>query len=292
MKYLKNEAAKEKKAIIEKKNQQLKKNNDKYKQLKKAEKQAEKEQQAVEQRKEQKHMEKKELKQQKLQKAYKLEKAKNEAKAAARRKAMEEESLRKKRETKIRRAEQEEKKAKELAKAEREQRLRIKAQMLRDRESQMSKLKAMQKKIDYLQSANMKKSLVDLKIDGKPVGRLILRRGQKYDYNMSTKKNGDGSTEKEKKIVDLKVNGSKGPTPKIVYPNRAQTLHQVWVDNGAQIESKLIPTEKMRRIGDVTAAQVGTEALTNSDSWQTEQPPTVNPAAQPAESYAPQQVYN
>ena len=41
-----------------------------------------------------------------------------------------------------------------------------------------------------------------------------------YEYNMSTKEGGKGSESGPKKLVDLKIDGSKGPTPKIVYPHK------------------------------------------------------------------------
>ena len=72
-----------------------------------------------------------------------------------------------------------------------------------------------------------------------------------YEYNMSTKDGAKGSEKEPKKLVDLKIDGSKGPTPKIVYPKHQK--HKVWVDNGAQIDSFELTTDKMKRMGDVVS---------------------------------------
>ena len=60
---------------------------------------------------------------------------------------------------------------------------------------------------------------MDLKVDGRPIGRLVVRNGRMYDFNLSKdelmnpeKYDADGN----ELLVDLKIDGKHGPVPKIV----------------------------------------------------------------------------
>ena len=72
----------------------------------------------------------------------------------------------------------------------------------------------MQKELEIIEATKDKRSVVDMKIDEKPVGRLIVNRNKQYEFNLQsekTKKPAEGEL-----LVDLKIDGLKGPVPKIV----------------------------------------------------------------------------
>ena len=94
---------------------------------------------------------------------------------------------------------------------------------------------------------------MDLKIDEKPVGRLIVNRNKQYDFNLQTeidkKKKPDGEL-----LVDLKINGAKGPVPKIVNVRKPKGRTFIDTENGIkQIQSSFTEDHNL------THAQIGAD---------------------------------
>ena len=125
------------------------------------------------------------------------------------------EALQKKREAKYRLLQEEQVKARVLEQANKIRLQRIELAKRARREAKEAQLKRMQKELEIIEATKDKRSVVDLKIDEKPVGRLIVHRNKQYDFNLQTeidkKKKPDGEL-----LVDLKIDGLKGPVPKIV----------------------------------------------------------------------------
>ena len=44
----------------------------------------------------------------------------------------------------------------------------------------------MQKELEIIEATKDKRSVVDLKIDDKPVGRLVVNRNKQYEFNLQT----------------------------------------------------------------------------------------------------------
>ena len=59
-------------------------------------------------------------------------------------------------------------------------------------------------------------------MNGKSLGRLVLKQGKLYDFNLDTKGGAEDSDGQEfdangnALLVDLKIDGKRGPIPKIV----------------------------------------------------------------------------
>ena len=106
-------------------------------------------------------------------------------------------------------------KARVLEQANKVRKERIRLAKLARKEAREAQLKRMQKELEIIEATKDKRSVVDLKIDEKPVGRLIVNRNKQYEFNLQSeidkKKKPDGEL-----LVDLKIDGLKGPVPKIV----------------------------------------------------------------------------
>ena len=80
----------------------------------------------------------------------------------------------------------------------------------------------MQKKLDEIKKKNSKTASVDLNLDGTNLGRLLVKHGKMYNFNLSTKED----TEEEKDcgcgnnneqiVVDLDIDGRHGPIATLV----------------------------------------------------------------------------
>ena len=75
------------------------------------------------------------------------------------------------------------------------------------------------------------KSLVDLSLDDKPLGRLLLDHDKAYDFNLKTQK---PKKKKGELLVDLKIDGKKGPIPKVIH--QKAKMGKVFVDGKGKIE--------------------------------------------------------
>ena len=117
----------------------------------------------------------------------------------------------------------------------------------------------MQKELEIIEATKDKRSVVDLKIDDKPVGRLVVNRNQQYDFNLQTeidkKKKPDGEL-----LVDLKIDGAKGPVPKIVNVRKPKGRTFIDTDQGIkQIQSSFTADHNL-------AAQIGADPSSESAS--------------------------
>lgn len=173
---------------------------------------------------------------------YKLSKAKFEAETLARAEAHAVESLEKKRESKIREVREVKKEAEELAKAESERSARIKLARKAAKEADLAKLTRLQKELEIIQADRPDQTLVDMSLDDKPLGRLMLNHNKAYDFNLTTEK--PEEKPKGELLVDLKIDGLKGPIPKIV--SVPKTKRQVWVDGEDEIETFKMDVDKMK----------------------------------------------
>ena len=85
---------------------------------------------------------------------------------------------------------------------------------------------------------------MDLCLDDKPLGRLILNHDKAYDFNLKTHKpkKKDGEL-----LVDLKIDGKKGPIPKVVKGK----MGKVFVDGEKKIEEFEMPVDQMSKVIDL-----------------------------------------
>ena len=119
------------------------------------------------------------------------------------------------------------------------------------------KLKRMAKKLELLEADKAKRSLVDLKLDGETLGRLVLQNGELYDFNIKSKKE---EKCKDELLVDLKIDGLKGPIPKIV-DKKKTAKRKVWVDNGDEIDTFETTHQKLKELSDLDLNQNIRKAL-------------------------------
>ena len=82
---------------------------------------------------------------------------------------------------------EESRKAEMLAVAEKARRERILEEERANKEADFRKLQKLKTQLKLEKEANRaNNSVVDLKMDDQPVGRLVLNHGQVYDFNLST----------------------------------------------------------------------------------------------------------
>ena len=211
---------------------------------------------------------------------YKLNAAKLEAERQARAEALATQALEKKREAKIKRAREEQEKARALLKAEKERRSRIDDAAKASKEADDRELQRLQKELEIIEADKSKKTLVDINLDGKPLGRMVLQNGNMYEFNLETTK--DEKPDQGELLVDLNINGKNGPIPKIVH--KKDKKHTVWVDTNDGIENFETTDEKLKAINNLAeqikgeiekkdekkdekaAAQIGTEASSAQDT--------------------------
>ena len=161
------------------------------------------------------------------------------------------EALQKKREAKYRLLMEEQVKARVLEQANQIRQQRIELAKKARKEARIAQLKRMQKELEIIEATKDKRSVVDLKIDEKPVGRLIVNRNKQYDFNLQTeidkKKKPEGEV-----LVDLKIDGAKGPIPKIVNVRKPKGRTFIDTEKGIkQIQTKFTEDHNL------AAAQIG-----------------------------------
>lgn len=183
----------------------------------------------------------------KAKREYKLTRAQEVAKAKAQLEAIAKESLEKKREAKIKEVREVKREAIELASAERERATRIKLAKKAAKEANLNKLKLLKKELEIIEADRPEKSLVDMTLDDKPIGRLILNHNKAYEFNLETPKE---APNKAKLLVDLKIDGLKGPIPKVYHPK--SKMGRVFVDEDSKIEQFKMPVEEMEKITDLS----------------------------------------
>ena len=84
-----------------------------------------------------------------------------------------------------------------------------------------------------------------------------------YDFNLST---AQVDKDEDELLVDLKIDGKKGPIPKIVYEKDKKT--KVWADDDDKITSWETTAEKLNAINAVT--EVITGSISNPDKLRKE----------------------
>lgn len=132
------------------------------------------------------------------------------------------------------------KEAEELANAEKERCTRIKLAKKANKEAQLAKLKLLQKELEIIEADRPEKALVDMSLDDKPLGRLVLSHNKAYDFNLKTHK---PKKKKGELLVDLKIDGLKGPIPKVIHPKKK--MGRVFVDGKKEIEEFEMDWDKM-----------------------------------------------
>lgn len=136
-----------------------------------------------------------------------------------------------------------------MAQAELQKRKRIEEAKIAAKETEKMKLKRMAKRLEILEAEKAKRSLVDLKLDGETLGRLVLQNGELYDFNLKSKK--EEKPCKDELLVDLKIDGLKGPIPKIVDKDE-DNKRRVWVDDGKKIDTFDTTKAKLMQITGLT----------------------------------------
>ena len=81
---------------------------------------------------------------------------------------------------------------------------------------------------------------MDLSLDDKPIGRLVLNHDKAYDFNLKTEK---PEKKKGELLVDLKIDGKRGPIPKVVYTK--PKMGRVFVDEKGEIDTFMVPVDQM-----------------------------------------------
>ena len=190
----------------------------------------------------------------KAKREYKLSVAKFEAESKAKMEARAVEALEKKREAKIKEVREVKLEAEELANAERERATRIKLAKKAAKEANLNKLKLLKKELEIIEADRPDKSLVDMSLDDKPIGRLLLNHNKAYDFNLETVKEEKKSGEL---LVDLKIDGLKGPIPKVIHPKTK--MGRVFVDGEKEIEEFKMPVDKMQEVTDMSKVKLDDE---------------------------------
>ena len=190
---------------------------------------------------------------------------------------MELEKVQKCREKKILRAREEQQKARKLAKEERDRIDAINKARRSTRERDEKELDKLQKKLDEIKKKNSKTASVDLNLDGTNLGRLLVKHGKMYNFNLSTK-GGDEPEEKDKcgkkneqVVVDLDIDGKHGPIATLV--KKEEEKQRIWMENDEEkIENFETTAEKADALSELvqkikgsisssetSAAQIGSE---------------------------------
>ena len=97
-----------------------------------------------------------------------------------------------------------------------------------------------------------------MKLDGEPLGRLVLKHGNMYNFDLSTNCTDTEKEKKENMVVDLNIDGKNGPIPKIVTAKDeekkkdAEKKHKVWADLGDTIENFSTTKEKADAVSGLT----------------------------------------
>ena len=95
-----------------------------------------------------------------------------------------------------------------------------------------------------------------MSLDDKPIGRLLLNHNKAYDFNLKTVK---PKKKKGELLVDLKIDGLKGPIPKVIH-NKTK-YGKVFVDKVDDIEEFEVPVDKLAEVNDLakSMAQINQE---------------------------------
>mgnify|MGYP000082380106 FL=1 len=72
-----------------------------------------------------------------------------------------------------------------------------------------------------------------MNLDGTNLGRLVVKQGKMYNFNLSTQEEAEAEEEKcdkkEKMLVDVEIDGKNGPIPKLV--KEKEQKKKVWMEN-------------------------------------------------------------
>ena len=102
-----------------------------------------------------------------------------------------------------------------------------------------------------------------MKLDGEPLGRLVLKHGNMYNFDLSSNCTDTEVEKKENMVVDLNIDGKNGPIPKIVTAKdeekkkNEEKKHKVWADLGDTIENFSTTKEKADAVSGLTKAIKG-----------------------------------
>ena len=82
-----------------------------------------------------------------------------------------------------------------------------------------------------MKKRNQKTASVDLNLDGTNLGRLLVKHGKMYNFNLSTKEEPEDEKcdKNETVLVDLEIDGKNGPIPKLV--KEKEQKKRVWMEN-------------------------------------------------------------
>ena len=94
-----------------------------------------------------------------------------------------------------------------------------------------------------------------MSLDDKPLGRLVLSHNKAYDFNLKTHK---PKKKKGELLVDLKIDGLKGPIPKVIHPKKK--MGRVFVDGKKEIEEFEMDWDKMQDIIDLSKVTLDEKA--------------------------------
>ena len=123
-----------------------------------------------------------------------------------------------------------------------------------------------------------------MSLDDKPLGRLVLSHNKAYDFNLKTHK---PKKKKGELLVDLKIDGLKGPIPKVIHPKKK--MGRVFVDGKKEIEEFEMDWDKMQDIVDLSKVTLDEKAEKDKKEMaqihQEAASPTSNePAASPSQA--------
>ena len=94
--------------------------------------------------------------------------------------------------------------------------------------------------MEIIEAERPEKALVDLNLDDKPIGRLVVNHDKAYGFNLKTEK---PEKKKGELLVDLKIDGKRGPIPKVVF-NKPK-MGKVFVDKKDEIDTFKVPYDQM-----------------------------------------------
>merc|ERR1712060_145541 len=125
-------------------------------------------------------------------------------------------------------------------------------------------------------------SVVDLKMDDQPVGRLVLNHGQVYDFNLST-----ADIPKEQVLVDLDI----GETPQLVNKSKKSkpAKTKMWVDDGESVHHKKVNKSDAEKLSKLVKAKDVTGTMAQIDSEEAATTATTPAKATPAKAAIPAQ---